>query len=324
MHLKKTTMAIDKQKDKLQQILSSHLKKEIACHEDYFKSGGTSLQAISITNEINEKFDADFTIVDFYFNSSVDEFYKLLTNANDSESEKTLSVVESLSEDNSVEKDTIILFPPIVGIGKIFKSLTNYISKKYNCYVINVPLFEEELSMESKAAFFHDEICQKIQETDKKLLLAGYSTGANFAFETAKLFSNNTNVELVLIDCPTQIPKVTVTSRLIKKTIRSQELLIEASKQFSSEEDIFTRIEQTMKGLANYEVSGKLNAPIYAFQCDDNESQHDMQEWANYTEKFKGVGYLKGNHFQTLEEDNIFQIANFLNKKGSVKTSNQV
>lgn len=306
------TTEYNKQKNELKQILSTNLGKEIECNEDYFKSGGSSLKAINITNEINKKFNTNINIVDFYYNSSVNDLYNLITN-NDSKINKFFPVVELLSEKHSADKDNVIFFPPIVGIGKIFKPLTNFINRKYNCYSLNVPIFEDELNFESKIVFFFDEITQKVKDIDSKTVLVGYSIGANFAFEIAKLFSQNLNIKVVLIDRPTEIPKINITKEIIKKNAQSQSILLEMAKQFSSEEDIYKRIEQTMKGLNGYEISGKLNAPIYAFECKDNEQHNYMEGWSKYTQDFKGVSYLKGNHLQALEEDNLFYLAHFFN-----------
>jgi surfactin synthase thioesterase subunit len=135
--------------------------------------------------------------------------YDLLTNVVAPESKKIIPIIELLSANHSTEKDTIIFFPPVVGIGKIFKPLANFISRKYNCYAINIPTFGDELRFQEKVTFFFDQIQQQIEHNNKKIILVGYSVGANFAFEIAKLFGNHANIEVVLID--RKIEKIDVT-----------------------------------------------------------------------------------------------------------------
>jgi surfactin synthase thioesterase subunit len=304
--------AID-QKEQLKRILSARLDIEIAYDDDYFKSGGSSTQAISIVNELNKVFDKSYTIIDFYNNSTVNKLYDLLTNVAQSATETAIPVIELLSANHIATKDTIVFFPPLVGIGKLFKQLSNFISRKYNCYAINIPFFDDEISTEGKALFFFDQIQQHIPQDDAHMILVGYDTGVNFAFETAKYFTNQDKLKLVVIDRAIASLEVTITNRFIKKILRLQSNLVEVAKQFSSEEDIFTRATQTLKGLQQYTVSGILKAPIHTFECAENEDHDYMNAWAQHTTQFKGVHYLQGNHNQVLEEDNLFVLANFFN-----------
>ena len=65
-------------KNQLREVFLAFLDTDIRYHEDYFELGGSSLQAISLINEINRKFNSNFNIVDFYGNPTVNKLYNLL------------------------------------------------------------------------------------------------------------------------------------------------------------------------------------------------------------------------------------------------------
>ena len=94
--------------------------------------------------------------------------------------------------------------------------------------------------------------------------------GAIFSFETAKYFSDSSNVKVMLINCQVEGFKINVTKRFIRKKIKSLSFLIELVDTIVTEDEIFKKVEQTLTILNDYEVSGTLNAPIYTFECEEN------------------------------------------------------
>lgn len=298
-------------KDKLKQILSSHLNKEIDYDNDFFKIGGTSLQAIRVTESINEEFNTDFNIIDFYYNSSVNGMYNLLTGGSVEDVKKSESLVEFLSDEYSNDKDNVFFFPPIIGVGKIFQPLIKHINIYYNCYAINFPTAIGELPLEEIAEVYYEEISYLIKNDKVKNILLGYSEGAIFSFETAKYFSDSSNVKVMLINCQVEGFKINVTKRFIRKKIKSLSFLIELVDTIVTEDEIFKKVEQTLTILNDYEVSGTLNAPIYTFECEENLDRGYMKNWNNHTNDFKETIYLEGDQLQVLQGKNLMHLINF-------------
>jgi amino acid adenylation domain-containing protein len=312
-------------KQGLKDILNKYLEQAIEFDEDYFSRGGNSLGAIQAINDINEAFDVQFSILDFYNNSSINKLHDLIVG-------DTLDVAEvnAVPETSPLpataalpQRDLLVrltpadnnlpdmyMIPPILGSGIIFKPLADQVKDHFTVYGIDVPVLNQEpdiIGAVSQQIF--DAILAN--KKDDVVFLLGYSIGVNMAYEVTKLLeARGKTVVLFLMDRgPETNGNAGMNEELIKDIIEQHRPLIEML-AVKGEEPLFeARIRQVLTGMDQYSVAGKVNASICAFECQDNPLHDYMQNWAAFTNGAIEVQLLPGGHYEALRPDNVTMIS---------------
>ncbi|WP_046754924.1 non-ribosomal peptide synthetase [Kordia jejudonensis] len=295
-------------KEKLHKIIAKHLDVEITYDNDYFASGGSSLGAIQIVNELNAALGKRYNIIEFYQHPSVNTLHNFIV-------QKTEVNEEKRQDDNllmtlhhtSEEVPNVVFFPPVFGEGIIFNPLTTHIKDEFNSYAFNVPpLDDAQNTMELLVNSMVKNIEQQVH-TNNPVYFVGYSIGVNYAYEVAKKMENVfPEIKLLLIDRGALVhEKARITGRLIKRILKEQMPLIKSLGLSEAEtERLQTQIRQSLERLENYEVTGSISSPIYALEAEGNGFSDYMQEWSKHTSLFMGVQKLKGTHLEALNAPN--------------------
>ncbi len=330
-----------KVKQGLKDILDKYLENEIEFDEDYFSRGGNSLGAIQAINDINDAFEVQFSILDFYNNSSINKLHDLIV------AEIGGGVVEEVVEEAPAPTtmatatpagDVLIqlsrpdnnlpdmyMIPPILGSGVVFKPLADKVKDYFNVYGVDIPVLENEkdiIGALSKIIFA--EIMAKKADDDVVFLL-GYSIGVNLAYEVTKLLeAQQKEVVLFLMDRgPETNGNAGMTEEVIKDVIEQHRPLIEMLAVKGEEHIIEARIRQILTGMDNYSVTGKVSAPVCSFECKDNPLHDYMQNWAGFTSGTHEVLFLNGSHYEALKPENVTliseKIKNIYHERSSVR-----
>lgn len=295
-------------KGKLHDILKASLGKDLSFNDDYFEAGGSSLSAIELVENINEALHEEYSILDFYENASVSLFHnyiqrKKLGQVEEKEDDFVINFTKHITDES---KPNIILFPPILGEGILFKGLSNSLEQDLNVYAVNMPIIDATENVLQKLITLFKERLKSIIVPGKVNYILGYSIGVNFAYEVATHFEKEgIDIEMFLIDRHPIDLSYEPTTKIIKEMIGYNKPLIDRAKQMGIDENILhQRIEQNVKAFSNYKLEEKTNIPIYTF-----ESEAQMEKWKNYTSRFKGVEILKGTHLEALNKENIDAIS---------------
>lgn len=301
---------------KLQEILRIFTKEPISFMSDFFEIGGSSLGAIQVVSEINEVFNSNYTIPDFYENASVNRFHDFMVKeAQSSPNGINNEVITHLNYSGS-DKSTLICFPPIVGESLIYKQLATQLKENYNSYGVNIPIVSEsEVSKSNIVSLITEQIIPFLKKDQVNYLL-GYSIGVNFVYEIVQRLTQF-SFEIILID---RGPKLNIpskiTKRLTKKVIEQETPLIEKATDLGlDKERIQTRIGQTLQIFSSLDPQqlNVLEVPIHAFEAKDKE-HYFMESWKTFTTKKCTVSYLNGNHFNCLDYDNSKTLASYINQ----------
>jgi amino acid adenylation domain-containing protein len=303
-------------KQKLHKIISNHLDVEISYGHDYFASGGSSLGAIQIVNDLNRELGKRYNIIEFYQYPSVNALHNFILQKDDDgdQSGDVDNILMTLDHKADILTN-VVFFPPVFGEGIIFKPLSNQVKGEFNSYAFNIPtLKEEENAMETLVEMMIQQI-EKIVSKNTPLYLVGYSIGVNYAYEVAKVLETvYPEMKLILIDRGAIVrEKARITGRLIKRTLKEQMPLIQSLGLSDEEtENLQARIRQSLERLEDYEVTGSIASPIYALEAGANGFSGYMEEWSKHTNEFMGVQVLRGNHLQVLHPPNDDVIINTL------------
>nr|WP_315254431.1 non-ribosomal peptide synthetase [uncultured Flavobacterium sp.] len=290
--------------------------------DDFFQIGGNSILAIQLVNEINEYFNTQLLIIDFYMNSSVIKLYKLMAAGKLNDNNMPLIEFHHYSKNLPI----LVLFPPILGSSLIYKKLADNLSDKYNCIGINIPLIKNvNSSIEEISKMIFDEII-KLYGMKNDIHLLGYSVGVNLAFEVAKLLEkSNKEVNLFLIDRgPIDLFdydfKDIDIDLTIKKIISDNLPMIDYTNEAFDLNYHQLIIKQMLISLKDYRVTGKLEkTKIFSFESKYNNVKGYMANWKNHTILNHLVIDLDGNHLEALNKNNLNIICNcIVNEKESV------
>lgn len=330
-------------KNGLKQIMQKFVDGEFRFDEDYFARGGNSLGAIQSINEINEAFNVEFSIIEFYTNPTVNKLHDLiieLRGGSDAAAEEETTVTTA-TEEHKESKDSAMLIklnkfedgrpeffmlPPIIGAGIVFMPLATSVSSQFNVYGVNTPVLDVESDriIPELANAFHKEISASIV-SNGPVYLAGYSAGVNLAYEVTRLLeADGKEVVLFLIDRgPQKDSQTELTEEMVQQITDQHMPLIQQVSVKGDEELIKKRIAMILKGLtANaYDVRDTVKAPIYAFECNGNGWNDYMKNWSNFTTSSFELDTLEGHHFEALSPKNVNKISELIKKVYNEKSS---
>ncbi len=326
-------------KSGLKEILDKYLENEIEFDDDYFSRGGNSLGAIQAINDINEKFDVQFSILDFYNNSSINKLHDLIVGEGGGDEAVLPEVAEVVMPATAAlpGKDIFVrltqadqnlpdmyMIPPILGSGVVFKPLADKVKDYFNVYGVDIPVLDNQKDIIGALSQIIYDAILKARADDDVIFLLGYSIGVNMAYEVTKLLeAKGKEVVLFLMDRgPETNGNPGMTEALVKDVIEQHRPLIEMLAVKGEEPVIEARIRQVLTGMDHYTVAGKINAPVCSFECKDNPLHDYMQNWTEFTTGKHEVIMLSGGHYDALRQENVVviseKIKNIYHERSSV------
>jgi amino acid adenylation domain-containing protein len=282
-------------------------KKNISLHDNFFDLGGHSLKAMKLLGILNKQHGFNLKIQDIYNHPTIEELFFGSASG---------SGMIRLNRYHSEAAGNIYFIPPILGNAGLYKPLADKLVKRYNCYGFQYSGLETDeplhASIEQAAKKFSEELIN--HHVKGEVIIFGYSMGAAIAFEMAKLLeANDIHLALVLLDrgIPSRFQKLMdrmSARRAVKQFVELYKQFIPADK--IDEPALKRFLSNNINILNKYNQTGKIKSRIYAFEADANNQR--MKQWNNHTTAGVAHSFVKGGHWNALDENNLQHIAKTL------------
>lgn len=245
--------------------------------DDFFESGGYSILAIKLVQELSEKMKANITLRDLLEHPSVESLYTYFKSCAKKEKSYKAQVgpPSPIVELNAAKKSEKNLFfiHPVGGTVFWFYALSKYI-KNFSVYGLQDPGIEGRSfyfnSFFDMADYYLEEI-KKVQP-EGPYFLAGSSFGANMSVEIAQqLRKNNESVAFVgLLDGWAFYPENVLNKQIFQKNMQRQSRILQQSfNDFNIPQDDFLLELQSQRArlLLDHSFSG-IQVPLSLFKAD--------------------------------------------------------
>jgi hypothetical protein len=148
----------------------------------------------------------------------------------------------------------------------------------------------------------------------QKILLAGFSSGGNLAFELAKKLEDLGYITTVLlIDCR---PKEQLQTFVREELVPMAASVYSVLEHYPGGKELAQRYESAFFAFVSYYIeshitSGKIKSNMYILLTQDNS---EGESWSNYTDGKAKIIYLPGNNHHELlhEKNNLVCISNVI------------
>jgi len=242
---------------------------QFSIDDDFFAVGGHSLLLAPLLVEIKVHWDIDFPVVQMFMRSSIramSEYIDLLTSwANSGETDKQndngLHTIKYAEENET----SVVYVHPIGGEVLAYRELALG-HKKTNVYLIEQPLGQEEISIESLASDYigllkEQSILQsKSDSNGHKLCFIGWSMGGVLCYEMARrAVTEQLQIDAVyMLDsyARSAISKAFMAENVLKAQFKAE--IVDESPR-GSEEQRFDRFKKNWKALASYDPANIAN-----------------------------------------------------------------
>jgi len=263
---------------------------------NFFASGGSSLQALLMLNELNKTFSVNISLSEFF----KDQTFSSLSNQN------LVDDNELLWQFKSGKRQEEWFLPPIFGLALIFNSYP--VSEDSSAFAFNYPMAIGHTSKYSSIEDLAELLLKAYKSSSgfpKRIdKITAYSMGGIVAFEMVKSLERQ-GVEvgsLVIWDKPAQIQ---VTRPMDEKVPLKQEVLDYVDRIV---EDTIQRkrmvnyLEFHQQLIEAYVQSGTVKCPIQLYYCEEGFDFSEIQQWELLTEASVELLPLKGiSHYEIPE-----------------------
>ncbi|TPG89204.1 amino acid adenylation domain-containing protein [Brevibacillus laterosporus] len=177
----------------------------VGIHDNFYEIGGHSLRMIQVISKIYAELSIEIPFV-FEAQTIKDMAKQMLVSETNANFEKSVTVMNQEGHTN------LFCFPPIIGLGYIYKRIAELLNEQATVYSFNF-VHEENL-----IEHYINHILEI--QPEGPFVLVGYSAGGNVAFEVAKALENLDHEvsDLILID-----------------SIRKDEIMIQADDEIDRE-----------------------------------------------------------------------------------------
>ncbi len=149
---------------------------------DFFAAGGTSLSAIKLIREINDRYAVNLSLSNFFEYSTVARQAALIANMNLQQADAGSFVLLRKGDNNATP---LVLVHPVGGHLVSYKPLIDALSMKFDLYGLHSPSIEKiPATLEALAHHYLDQLSGHIDVTDAYLV--GWSMGGMIATEMAE------------------------------------------------------------------------------------------------------------------------------------------
>jgi amino acid adenylation domain-containing protein len=262
------------------EIFEEVLNNKISIEDNFFEVGGDSLNGVKVISMVNHKFNKELKLSYIFEHQIVKEF------ANSLDIKERGNMPYTIFNRDKVA--TIVILPALIDSidYKITpKKLSKYLSN-YKIYAFDFILEEDRIS---KYASFIDAI-------DDEVILLGYSSGGNLAFEVIKEMQNRAK-KLILLDS-WKIDDFNSVDR--------EEVLLEFKKDnLVIDYNIIDKYIIMLNSMKNIDkISSDIDIVLF-----NNINQNWRELTKNNFRKFIGFG----NHFNMLKDDNLTKNCHLIN-----------
>ena len=275
----------------------------IGPHDNFFNSGGHSLNAIPILFRINKALSINLNLMDLFSNPTIRALAAFI------ESERTGS--QSVFPLNPVKPGAANLFclPPILGMPVVFNHLARELQNKLNCYGLQYRGIHSSAPFDQSIVELAARLTSEILTVQPagNFMLCGYSMGAPVAFEVAKqLEKNGHQVDLILIDRGPEKPGKTATPDKEDKMVEFylawlNEQMGNASSEEFQEQEVRQSFVNNIRILNQYAAAGKISGPVLAIESRQGRAQSIMKGWGGFTESRFDHAWTDAGHYELLD-----------------------
>ncbi|MFG1420396.1 non-ribosomal peptide synthetase [Roseixanthobacter liquoris] len=172
---------------------------QVGLEEDFFALGGHSLKAIALVSKAKAALGRQLTLRSLFDHPTIRALATYLERPPADAAPSSLLKLRAATPGAPVA----FFFPPALGTSTLYRDLTEPLACDVACYGLQAPGFDADMafapSLAAAAALFAAQIVP--MESAHPLRLVGWSLGAHFALETARLLeARGRAVTLVLLD----------------------------------------------------------------------------------------------------------------------------
>jgi amino acid adenylation domain-containing protein len=185
---------------------------QISKHDDFFKLGGNSIQAIKLAQQINAEFGCDIKVADVF------RFKSIHNLTNGIQAGQISNLIKPYYLNYNIDLTDLIFIHPGAGGSEAYQGVAELLDDKFNCIGVdnyNIENVKKIGSLNKLAGLYLSTIEQKYSLTEP-INLFGWSLGGRISLEIAAILElkGYTTINVILLD--SQVPDETI--RDISKT----------------------------------------------------------------------------------------------------------
>ena len=305
----------NKKEATLADIWESILQREgIGIHDNFFDLGGHSLKAIQLVGLVQQQLQIDINLSAIFKYPTIAAMAQQLKKGG-LQSEQAGMFLTQKSE------QSIFTFPPILGLGIIFKDLADLINTA-NIYAFDF------IPKADKLERYYLEI--KAQQAHGPYTLMGYSAGGNLAFEMVKYMEAKGEIiqDLILIDSYVLLSEQVRAAAEIAAEMQLELDYIEVNphlvafknliSQEWTEEQISNRRAAFTEYFGQLKTKGTIKSNIHLLYAPEENKKLTMEDtrplWRAHTQGVFQKHIGKGEHVALLVPPNIKYNTAIVNK----------
>lgn len=279
---------------------------KIGVKDNFFELGGSSIKAVKLQSIIKRKLNIELKLISIYDNPTIEKLCLV----------SKQSPVIKLNSVSAGMKHNMYFVPPVFGNSVVYQPLAKTLENKFNCYGLQFRGLEQDEHFPASIEEMAQELANDILliQSGGEASIAGYSMGANIAFEIVKLLEGKFDkLTLVLFDKEVQknkmpeIPEITL----------HEEVNFLASKyaEMFNDESLVTAhfkkfLSNNIRILNKHNIQGTVSSDIIAFEAMDSEFCTKMKNWKKHTKGDLMLHLVKGDHWELVAEHAVSQYKN--------------
>lgn len=277
----------------------------IGVTNNFFQSGGNSLNALALVSRIRDKLDIQLPLRFVFQKPTIAEMATYLHS-----SLQTIKT-EPITRLNKVTNRNIFCFAPIIGYGTVFSELAAYIDS-HTLYGIDFIEHEDRLEK-------YMELILRIQKKGPYIFM-GYSAGATLAFELAKYMEQRGYVvsDIIMLDAQAQTKKWLETEQDIIDEAQYTVDFFTSQKVYKKYFDDVIK-EELLKSVKSYLTywnncfnTGMVDATIHQLKAVKTAETENFTHWEGHTKNYC-LYEGSGTHYEMLIEPYLQKNAELLN-----------
>ena len=254
---------------------------QLSIHDDFFEVGGTSIQAIELSNRLSKLLDHELKVADVLKEKTIDRMLNSIRKPAEYESK----LIHSYGDYDNQQLPNLIFVHPGNGGSEVYQNIADQLSSSYNCMGVNNfnILHDEKITDLNNLATHYLEAYEKQYQLSDPIQLFGWSLGGQIAIEMAAILENRgfRSIHVVLLD--TLIPDETIrslyTSEFFSKMKRNMAKIL---KDQTDDQDYINRILTAMNAereIGNAAISQYLNhTRVTLFRAVQKDHRLDFDE----------------------------------------------
>ncbi|MBO3795582.1 amino acid adenylation domain-containing protein, partial [Bacillus subtilis] len=283
--------------------------KQISIKDNFFDLGGHSLKAIQMVNNIYKVFKVEIPLQMIFENPTIEELANEIYSKDIPDGS-----IRNMTKLNLEGKMNIFCFPPMLGLGIVFKGLSKILEGDFTFYGLD--FIEEESRIEQYVNLITN------VHSNSPYIFIGYSAGGNLAFEVAKYMETKGYEvsDIIMLDSKHSDNQVNESDDEIEKRVEEALIAMEEQyTQFINDDSLRQHLNvSVLREKLGYKMKSyiyyinqlindsKVNSNLHFIKEDNSDCKENLAlTWENaITPKiveYKGFG----KHTEMLSVDNI-------------------